>query len=64
MGDSAYDGLIEWRLKLDALVDGERQDILLGNEDGTPFRTVAGGYDEHDQLAYFAEDDAWLPIYG
>ncbi len=64
MGDSAYDGLIEWRLKLDALVDGERQDILLGNEDGTPFRTVAGGYDEHDQLAYFVEDDAWLPIYG
>jgi len=64
MGDSAYDGLIEWRLKLDALVDGERQDILLGNEDGSPFRTVAGGYDEHDQLAYFVNDDAWLPIYG
>jgi len=57
-------GLIEWRLVLDALIDGERREIVIGDEGGIPFRTVVGNYSEHSQLIYRAGLAAWVSPYG
>lgn len=63
-GNSTFEGLIEWYLKLDALVDGKQQDLLLGNENGAPFSTVVGNFEEHNQYVYRSEDGAWVPLFG
>lgn len=55
--------LVKWKLVFDALVDGERQEITIGNQDGSPFLTVLGNSSDQTVLVYRADQSAWSSLY-
>lgn len=55
--------LVKWKLVFDALVDGEHQEITVGNQNGSPFLTVLGNSSDQTVLVYHADQSAWSSLY-